>query len=261
MSFETIRLVRDARGIATLSLNRPEKRNALSAEMIADLTRAADELDGDAEVRAVVLAGSGSGFCAGGDLDWMRAQFGADRVTRKAEARKLAEMLRTLNSLGKPLIAAAHGAVLGGGVGLLAVSDVVIATPGCRVGLTETRLGLVPATIGPYVVARMGEGAARRVFFSGRVFDAQEAKELGLVTRVVEEPALGTALEAEVAPYLATAPGAVARTKALARRLGIRIDQAVIEETVELLADAWESPEAQAGITAFLEKREPPWRR
>jgi methylglutaconyl-CoA hydratase len=261
MTFATIRLERGPRGVARLTLARPAKRNAMSAEMIAELTRAAAELDADPDVRAVVLAGAGASFCAGGDLEWMRAQFGADRATRMAEARKLADMLGALNALGKPLIARTHGSVLGGGVGLLAVCDVAVAERDCRFGLTETRLGLIPATIGPYVVARIGAGAVRRVFFSGRVFGAEEARELGLVARVVDAADLDAAVEEEIEPYFSTAPGAVARAKRLVRRLGMAVDEAVLEDTIGLLADAWDSPEAQAGVAAFLDKREPPWRR
>lgn len=261
MGFSTIGLDTDARGVARLTLDRPAKRNAMSGEMIAELKQAAERLDADSAVRVVVLAGAGPVFCAGGDLDWMRGMFAADRAARIAGARELAEMLAGLNALGKPLIGRVHGAALGGAVGLMSVCDVVVAEAGCRVGLTETRLGLLPATVGPYVVARMGEGRARRVFFSGRVFDATEARELGLAARVVEADDLDPAIEEEIAPYLSTAPGAVAAAKRLVRRLGARLDAAVIAETSEALADAWESPEAQAGIAAFLEKRPPPWQR
>jgi methylglutaconyl-CoA hydratase len=168
-------------------------------------------------------------------------------------------MLQALNRLGKPLIGRVHGPAYGGGVGLMAVCDVVVAVETARFGMTETRLGLIPATIGPYVLARMGEGRARTVFFSSRLFDAAEAEALGLVHRVVAAEALDAAVEAEVAPYLATAPAAVAAAKRLALSLGPRIDAEVIEASVAALADAWETPEDRAGITAFLEKRPPPW--
>ena len=176
-----------------------------------------------------------------------------------AEARRLAGMLAALNTLGKPLIGRVNGAAYGGGVGMMSVCDAVVAVETARFGLTETRLGLIPATISPYVLARIGEGRARAVFFSARLFDAAEAQALGLVTRVAAPEALDAAVEAEVAPYFATAPAAVAAAKRLARSLGPRIDAAVIEETIGRLADAWETPEAQAGIAAFLEKRPAPW--
>lgn len=259
MTFQTLQLQRDARGVVTLTLNTPERRNVLSPQMIADLTAFARTVGQERETRVVVLQGAGPVFCAGGDLAWMRAQLTADRAQRMAEARKLAEMLQALNTLPVPLIGRLHGGAFGGGVGLACVCDMTIAARGTKFGFSETRLGIIPATIGPYVLARMGEGRARRVFMSGRVFAADEAEGLGLVARVVEEAALDTAVTAEVAPYLATAPGAVAAAKALTRALGPRIDAAVIEDSITRLAEIWEGEEAREGITAFLDKRPPPW--
>ncbi len=249
---------RDARGVVTLTLNRPDRRNALSRALIDALAEAAVRLGRDAGVRAVVLTGAGEAFCAGGDLGWMRAQFAADRAGRMAEARAIAHMLRDLNAMPRPLIARVNGTAMGGGLGLMAVADVAVAAQGGRFGFTETRLGLIPATIAPYVLARMGEGRARRVFMSARIFGAEELVPLGLAARVVADADLDAAVEAEIAPYLAAAPGAVAAAKRLARRLGPRIDEAVIEATVTALADTWEGSEAQAGVTAFLDKRPPP---
>lgn len=259
MTYETLTLATDARGVAALTLNRPEKRNALSATMIAELTDAAARLGDDDAVRAVVLSANGKVFCAGGDLTWMQAQIEADRPTRMREAKKLALMLRALNEMPKPLIGRVHGDAFGGGVGMIAVCDVAVAAEDLKFGLTETRLGLIPATIGPYVIARMGEGVARRVFMSSRLFDTAEAARLGLFARVVPAEALDAAVEADVAPYLAVAPGAVGRAKALARSLGPRIDEAVIEGTIQRLADSWETEEAAEGIAAFLEKRPARW--
>lgn len=261
MGFETLRIETDARGVARLTLARPDKRNALSARMIGELGEAAQRLGGDAGVRAVVLAGEGDVFCAGGDLDWMRTQFGASRPERVAEATKLARMLLALNVLPKPLIARVQGGAFGGGVGLMAVADVAVVAADARFGLTETRLGLIPATISPYVLARMGEGKARRVFMSARLFDAEEAARLDLAARVAAPEALDEAVEAEVKPYLSAAPGAVARAKALARALGPNIGESVLAATAERLADAWEDPEAAEGVGAFLEKRRPAWAR
>lgn len=259
MSWQTLDLRHDPRGVVYLTLNAPDRRNVLSPAMIADLTDAAHSLGSDPSVRVVVLSGAGPVFCAGGDLDWMKTQIEADRPQRLREARKLADMLRVLNELPKPLIGRLHGGAFGGGVGMAAVCDVAIAAQGTRFCFSETRLGIIPATIGPYVLARMGEGRARRVFMSARIFQAEEAEALGLVARVVEEPALDAAIEAEVAPYLSCAPLAVAGAKALARALGPRIDDAVIDDSIRRLADIWEGPEAIQGIRAFLEKRPPPW--
>lgn len=249
----------DGRGVATLTLDRADKHNAMSGEMCDEIAVAAAALGADAAVRVVVLAGAGRTFCAGGDLGWMRAQFDADRAGRMAEARRLADMLNVLNTLPKPVIARVQGAAYGGGVGMMSVADCVVATSEARFGLTETRLGIIPATISPYVLARMGEGRARTVFFSARVFGAEEARELGLVHRIAPAGTLDGAVEAEVAPYLAAAPGAVAAAKRLARSLGPRIDAGVIEATIAALADVWETDEARAGLAAFFEKRPAPW--
>jgi methylglutaconyl-CoA hydratase len=189
----------------------------------------------------------------------MRAQFDATREGRIAEARRLAGMLNALNTMGKPLIGRVQGAAYGGGVGLMAVCDAVLAIETARFAMTETRLGLIPATIGPYVLARIGEGHARAVFFSARPFDAAEALRIGLVTRMATVETLDDLVEAEIDPYLATAPAAVAAAKRFARSLGPRIDEAVIAASIERLADAWETPEARQGIGAFLDKRPPPW--
>jgi methylglutaconyl-CoA hydratase len=190
--------------------------------MIAELTEAPERLARDPAVRVVVLTGAGASFCAGGDLDWMRAQMAADAATRAEGATALARMLAALDTLPKPLIGRVQGQAFGGGVGMMSVCDVVVGVDSATFGLTETRLGLIPATIGPYVIARIGAAMARRVFFSGRRFGAGEAVRLGLLARAVPAEELDEAVEAEVAPYLACAPGAVAEGKALVRRLGPR---------------------------------------
>jgi methylglutaconyl-CoA hydratase len=191
----------------------------------------------------------------------MQAQIEADGATRAAAARKLAGMLNALNTCPKPVIGRVHGNAFGGGIGMMSVCDVAVGVEGASFGLTETRLGLTPATISPYVVARMGEARARRVFMSSRLFDAQEAERLGLLAKVVQPHELDAAIEAEVAPYLNCAPGAVAEAKALVRMLGPRLDSDVIDATIGALVTRWESPEAQEGISAFFEKRPPSWRR
>jgi len=256
---ETIAITQDARGVATLTLNRPEKHNALSAVMLAELTQAAASLGADPLVRVVVLTGAGKSFCAGGDLTWMREQMQADPDTRAREAAKLAHMLQALNTMPKPLIGALQGNAFGGGVGMASVCDVAIGVDHLRMGLTETRLGIIPATIGPYVLARMGEGRARRVFMSARLFDAHEAVDLGLLARIVPVDSLDEAIEAEVAPYLSCAPGAVAAAKALARSLGPTIDADTIDMTITALKDRWETDEAAEGIAAFFDKRPAAW--
>lgn len=257
--FETITIETDPRGVATLTLNRADKHNAMSAQMLADLTAGARQLGDDASVRVVVLTAAGKTFCAGGDLSWMKAQMVADPETRFVEARKLAEMLQALNTLPKPLIGAIQGNSFGGGLGLMSVCDVAIGADHLKMGLTETRLGLIPATIGPYVVARMGEARARRVFMSARLFGAHEAVELGLLARIVPADELAAAVEAEVVPYLSCAPGAVASAKQLVRDLGPTIDEATIDHTINALVSRWETDEGVEGINAFFDKRKPSW--
>ncbi|NVK15406.1 MAG: crotonase/enoyl-CoA hydratase family protein [Rhodobacteraceae bacterium] len=257
--FETITLETDARGVCTLTLNRPDKHNAMSGQMLQELTLAAKRLAADDTVRVVVLTGAGKSFCAGGDLGWMRQQMDADAETRGREARVLAEMLMALNTLPKPVIGALQGNAFGGGVGMASVCDVAIGADHLKMGLTETKLGLIPATIGPYVIARMGEAKARRVFMSARLFGAAEAVELGLLAKAVPADQLAEAVEAEVSPYLNCAPGAVAAAKQLARDLGPRLDDTVIDHTIEALVERWEGEEAREGISAFFEKRKPGW--
>lgn len=249
----------DARGVALLTLSRAAKRNALSAAMMDEITQAARDLDANPAVRVVVLAAKGAVFCAGGDLGWMQDQMAADTATRRREAGRLAGMLNVLNSLTKPLIGRVQGDTFGGGVGMACVCDAVVASDQARFGLTETKLGLIPATIGPYVLARMGEGRARQVFMSSRRFDAQEALGLGIVSRVVPDAALDDAIAREVDPYLACAPGAVAAAKAYARSYGPLIDQSTIDRSIAALIDQWETDEAAEGIAAFFEKRKPAW--
>lgn len=259
MTDQTIRIDIDARGVATLRLNRPDKHNALSEQMINELTRAAARLGEDPSVRVVVLAAEGKSFCAGGDLNWMQQQMAADAATRRSGAAGLAAMLSALNELPKPLIGRIHGNAFGGGVGMMSVCDVAIGSREARFGLTETRLGLIPATIGPYVLARMGEDKARRVFMSARIFDAAEAQSLNLLASVVDAEDLDAAIEDEVVPYLSTAPKAVAAAKRLARALGPRIDRSVIDTSIDALVAVWEDDEAIEGIEAFFAKRRPRW--
>lgn len=259
MSYHTIRISRDARGVARLDLNRPEKHNSMNAAMIEELNAAAAELGADEAVRVVVLSGLGDSFCAGGDLAWMQDQMAADAATRAEGAGRLAAALGALNALPKPVIGRIQGQAFGGGIGLISVCDVAVGVEGAKFGLTETRLGLIPATIGPYVLARLGEAMARRVFMSARLFEAEEAVRLGLLARAVPAADLDAAVEAEVAPYLACAPGAVASAKALALRLGAAPDARAVADSIDALVARWESPEAAEGIAAFFARRKPGW--
>ena len=252
MPYSTINVVTDARGIATLTLARPEKHNAMNHEMMIEITDAAKALGADETVRAVVLAALGKSFCAGGDLNWMRAQAEQDRAGKIAEARVLANMLATLNALPKPLIGRVEGNAFGGGIGMMAVCDIVVAVDGLRFALTETKLGLIPATIGPFVLRRMSETYARQVFFTAKSFSTELALRSGLVSSVCAVDEMDAAIEAEIKPILQTAPGAVAEAKALLQQMQGRDVENDIELTVNALADRWETDEAQLRIAAFF---------
>lgn len=254
-----IELSVDDRGVATLELARPEKHNALSQALIDALTQAAADIASDRDIRVVVLTGQGPSFCAGGDLGWMQEQMAGDAAMKRTAARSIAQMLGALNTLPQPVIGRIQGNAFGGGIGMACVCDIAIAVDDAKFGLTETKLGLIPATIGPYVLARMGEAHARRVFMSSRLFDVTEAQQLGIVARAVSRDTLDKAVADEVAPYLDCAPGAVAAAKAFARSLGPVIDESVVAKSIDALIAQWESPEAEEGISAFFDRRKPDW--
>lgn len=259
VAYETLTLETDTRGIATLTLNRPDKHNAMNAAMIAELADAAKRLAGEASVRAVVLAAAGPTFCAGGDLGWMRDQAAKDRQVKIDGATELALMLKALDELPKLLIGRVQGNAFGGGVGLISVCDIVVAVEDAQFALTETRLGLIPATIGPYVVRRIGEGHARRLFLNSRRFDAVAARDIGLVSAVCAADQLDAITEAEAAAFLDCAPGAVASAKGLVQNLARYAVDDPVGYSIGLLADRWESEEGKAGIDAFLNRQPMPW--
>ncbi len=255
--YETIRLETDGRGVARLVLNRPDKHNALNAVMIRELTDAAMQLGHDSDVRVVVLSANGKSFCAGGDLGWMQEQFDADRDERIKEATRVATMLQHLDKLPKLVIAIIEGPAFGGGVGLAAVCDIVLATPETKFALTETRLGLIPATIAPFLIRRIGLSNARRFALNANPFDAGEAKSIGLVSEIHAPEKLEAALARQLDLALACAPGAIADAKQLFRK--IATGAVAQSETIEALAKRWESEEARQGIEAFFQHRRPPW--
>lgn len=259
MTYQTLTLEKDDRGVARLTLNRPEAHNALSAAMLEELPEAARALGEDESVRAVVLTGAGESFCAGGDLRWMQEVRRLDRDGRIVESGKIARVLAALDRLSKPLVGRINGQTYGGGVGLISVCDVSIAVRGARFGLTEVRLGLIPGNVGPYVVERLGEARAREIFFNAKLFDADEALRLGLVSQVVEPAALDAAIEREVALFLKCGPRAVAAAKALVRHIARHGPDDSIDYAIERFAEIWEDEESQEGIAAFFEKRKPNW--
>ena len=251
-----------AGGVATVTLARADVHNAFDEALIAGLTRTLAELDADPAVRVVVLGGEGRSFCAGADLDWMQRMAGYDHAANLADAGALAAMLAALDRLGKPTIARVHGAAYGGGVGLIACCDIAVATEDAVFALSEARLGLIPATIGPYVVSAIGRRAARRYFQTAERFGAADALAIGLVHAVVPAAALDARVAEFVDHLLAAGPRAQAESKALIRALAGRpIDEAVIADTVEWIAAVRASPEGREGIAAFLARRPPAWQR
>ena len=260
MSYKTISVSIDERGVATLLLNRPERHNAMNDELIREVTQAAIELDNNAEVRAVVLTGAGESFCAGGDLKWMESIFDQSRAERVEDSAKLANMLRTLNELSKPLIGRINGQAFGGGTGMISVCDIAIAVESAKFALTEVRLGLTPANISTFVVEKMGRANARRTFLNARPLSAKKAKDVCLVDEVVADDELDAAVEEELKYVLQCGPGAIAATKKLIFYVDSHDTDTNLIYTANLLADTWESEEGQEGIRCFFAKETPSWR-
>ena len=261
---EGLRIERTGPGgvVARVTLDRPERHNAFDASLIAGLAAAFAGLAREpAEaLRAVVLAGAGPSFCAGADIDWMRAAMALDVEGNEQDAMAMAEMFETLETCPVPVIARVQGAALGGGMGLCAVADLVIAESGARFGFTETRLGILPATIAPFVIAKIGETNARALFPGGRRFDALRAQRIGLVHEVVEGPAaLDAAVDAAVSDLLAAGPTAARAAKAIVREVRGLGHGSSKWHTARVIARQRTSPEAQEGFAAFTEKRRPGW--
>src|SRR3954451_22781108 len=248
--------------VARVTLNRPDVHNAFNATLIAELrtTFAALARQGPTELRAVVLAGAGPSFCAGADIDWMRAAMALDVEGNEQDAMAMADMFETIDTCPVPVVARVQGAALGGGMGLCAVADVVIAEAGARFGFTETRLGILPAVIAPFVIAKIGETHARALFPGGRRFDATRALRIGLVHEVVEGvPALDAAAESAVADILAAGPTAVRAAKAIVREVRGLPHESTRWHTARRIATQRVSTEGQEGLRAFLERRSPAW--
>jgi methylglutaconyl-CoA hydratase len=249
--------------VARVVLARPEIRNAFNEELITALTDTFATLADEppAAVRAVVLAGDGPVFCAGADVAWMRAAAEMDVEANEADAGRLATMLETIDTCPAPVVARVHGAALGGGMGLCAVSDVVIASADASFGFTETRLGILPAVIGPYAIAKIGESQARALFLGGGRFNAERARDIGLVHEVVaDDAALDERVGEVVDELLAAGPTAVREAKALIRRLRGQPGPQARALTVATIARQRTSAEGQEGLAAFIDKREPDWR-
>ncbi len=248
--------------VARVMLDRPAAHNGLDAGLIAELgsTFAILAREGPTELRAIVLGGTGASFCAGADIAWMRAAMALDVEGNEQDAMAMAEMFETIDTCPVPVIARVHGAALGGGVGLCAVADVVIAESGARFGFTESRLGILPAVISPFVVAKIGESEARALFPGGRRFDAIRAQRIGLVHEVVEgEAALDAAVNVAISDLLAAGPTAARAAKAIVREIRGLGHGAAKWHTARVIARQRTSAEAQEGFRAFDEKRPPAW--
>lgn len=246
--------------VARLRLNRPDLHNAFDAGLIGALTGALQSLGAAPAVRVVVLEGEGASFSAGADLNWMRGMAAASEAENRDDALALARLMRTLDELPKPTIARVHGAAFGGGVGLVACCDIAIGAAGAKFGLTESRLGLLPAVISPYVVDAIGPRHARRLFATAETFDADEALRIGLLHEVANPTALDSAVQRQVELLLKAGPVASASAKALVRRVAGSGDRDRIDhDNAALIAALRVSPEGQEGLSAFLDKRKPAW--
>jgi methylglutaconyl-CoA hydratase len=250
-----VEIARDG-AVATVTLSRPDRRNALDPPTLEALRDAFGSLATDDGVRVVVLAGAGPAFCAGADIAWMAATRELSRDENLADARRMAAAFEAVDACPKAVVARVHGAAFGGGAGLVACADVAVAAEGATFAFSEVRLGVLPATIAPYVLRAIGPGATRELFTTGRRFDAAEARRLGLVHRVVPEADLDGAVADVARELIAGGPGAVAASKALVRDATASF---ALDDLPERIAGARVSAEGREGVAAFLEKRNPSW--
>jgi methylglutaconyl-CoA hydratase len=247
-------------GCATLTLNRPDVHNAFDDRLIAQLTQRLRELEGNPQVRVVVLAAEGKSFSAGADLNWMKRMARYSEAENLRDAVALADLMHTLSALKKPTVARVQGAAYGGGVGLVACCDIAVGTTAASFSLSEVRLGLIPAVISPHVIAAVGERQARRYFLTAERFDAAEAVRIGLLHAVVDEAQLDAAVQGIVEQLLKGGPKAQAAAKDLIAAVVNRpVDRSLVEDTAERIARIRVTPEGREGIAAFLEKRAASW--
>jgi methylglutaconyl-CoA hydratase len=259
MGYQTIQLLIENR-VATVTLNRPEVRNAFNESTIAEITDAFRALGAQGGVRAIVLAASGTAFCAGADLNWMKKMAAFTHAENRSDAAQLAEMLRTIYVCPKPVVAKVQGDCYAGGMGLVAACDIVVCGDSVNFCLSEVKLGLIPATISPYVIKAMGESAARRYFLTAERFSAAEAHRIGLVHEVIASEGLDAACEKIVKALVANSPHAVREAKRLVRDVaGMSVTDALIADTAQRIADIRSSEEGKEGVQSFLEKRKPGW--
>lgn len=250
----------DDRGVATLTLNRPEKHNCFDDTLIVEITEALNTLAANDAVRVLILTGAGKSFSAGGDLGWMQRMADYNHADNLKDASELAEMLRVLNHFPKSTIARVQGAAFGGAVGLVSCCDMAIGSERASFSLSEVKIGLIPATISPYVIQAIGARASRRYFQTGERFDAKTALHLGLLSELVEEAELDATVDKLVTTLLANSPAALTGAKKLVLDYANReIDNTLIEDSCQRIADIRVSAEGQEGLKAFLEKRSPNW--
>ena len=259
MEYETLTVaIRDM--VATVTLNRPDVRNAFNEFTIAELSLAFSELGRHDEVRAIVLAANGPAFCAGADLNWMKKMAGYSHAENAEDAEKLADMLRTIYLCPQPVVAKVQGDCYAGGMGLVAACDIAVCSNGASFCLSEVKLGLIPATISPYVIKAMGENAARRYFLTAEKFTAQEAHRIGFVHDIVGADALDAHVDSIVKSLVTSSPNAVREAKVLVREVtGKAVDSALVVDTAERIANIRSSDEGREGVASFLEKRKPSW--
>jgi methylglutaconyl-CoA hydratase len=263
-AYQTLRVDLDARGVLTVAINRPDIRNAFNEVMISELTRVCEKEAPRPEVRLIVIKGEGQVFCAGGDLNWMKKSVDLDLEANLEDTRRLTRMFRLLNECPKPIVGRIHGAAIGGGVGLVSICDIAVASRETQFSLSEVRLGIVPSCIGPFVIAKIGASHARSLFVSAERFQAERAREIGLVHEVVATPSdLDAAVERIVGNMLQCGPKAMAAAKKLILDLSWPDRRQAIGDYADYvsrtLAELRVSPEGQEGLKAFLDKRKPSW--
>ena len=259
MDYQTLTVTITDR-IGHVTLNRPDLRNAFNEQSIAELALAFDELGRNELVRAIVLGANGPAFCAGADLNWMKKMAGYSDSENRADAMRLADMLRTIYTCSKPVVAKVRGDCYAGGMGLVAACDIAVSVDTANFCLSEVKLGLIPATISPYVMKAMGEQAARRYFITAERFDAQEARRIGFVHEVVAAADLDTTVACIVQALANNSPNAVREAKKLVREIvGQPVTEALLEDTANRIAGIRASLEGREGVASFLEKRRPSW--
>jgi methylglutaconyl-CoA hydratase len=257
-AYKTILFSKEDRA-ARIIFNRPDVHNAFDSLMISELDDAFEKAKADQSIRVVVLTGEGKSFCAGADINWLREVIHYTYEQNLKESLHLAEVLHKIYTLPKPTVAMVNGTAIGGGNGFLSACDIAVAAEGAIFGLSEVKIGLVPAAISPYVIRRIGEGKAREFFLTGKRISAQEALEIGLVNEVVPLEKLGKKVEEIVALLLSSGPKAMASCKELIQRIPVMSFEEAKEYTAKMIADLRVSEEGQEGMAAFMEKRKPKW--